>query len=179
MTGTTIKGYEPAIINTGKGIKFGRVIDIKRMEQAQSTDTELFQTMIPLVDSELNLIELLKDNENGARWLKKLREYSLYYSEEEIPTTLSIRYEKIHSKVEYTLFPEDYCQRERGYFCPRGHLITLPENVIYAIVTPPMVIKDKKRLTNLNWHRKVISSNSIFEGYSLQDVKEENPFKIR
>ncbi len=110
-------------------------------------------------------------------WLKKLRERSLYYSGKEIPTALSISCVQIPKKVEYSLFPEDYIEKGGDYTCPQGYLTCLPETAVYFVVKPPIVIEDGKRITNLNWHRKLISSNGIFDSYSIKDVEEENPFK--
>jgi len=178
-TGTTVRGYEPALIEVGGKVKLGRVIDPDRMGQSEDIDTELFNTTLPLTgDLTINLVELLGNNEQGKEWLDKLKKHSLYYSGEEIPTTLSINCPQIPPRITYALYPEDFFKKGPYYTCPRGFLTKLPETTAYLVVTPPMVIKDGKRQIKINFHRKVISQDHAFNGCEIRDSADKNPYKV-
>ena len=146
-TRTTVGGYESAIIKIDGKIKLCKVIDLERLKRAESLYFQMFQTTLPLVESETDLKQILEEDENGAKWLASFEKYFLAYYGEVIPMSLSIKASQLPRKTLYDLIPKDYFKRTEGgkhYRCPEGFIESLPENAAYWEIRPPMKYKDGK-----------------------------------
>jgi len=171
--GTTVRGYELAMINTDGETRVGRVVDTKRMRDAFFIDTCLFQIILPLIDSEVDLSLLLKDNENGLKWLEAHKKYHFDTYKKEVPMIFSVKSAKMSLRTEYVLFLENYCKKvseDRYYKTPRGIIKALPNNAFYFDITPPMKFQDGKFIPNLYYNRKVRDRKGIFDEYSLHNL---------
>jgi len=161
-TGMTIKGYELARITLGKEERIGRVIDVKKMNESNYSDTVLFQTIIPLENSEVDMTSFLQKNEGGIKWLENHKRYFLDTFNKKVPMNLSIKSADFPAESVYTLYSKNINDRN----CPRGVIGFLPKRLIYSKILPPMKFDDRKWIPNIYYSRKV--KDEIFNSYSIQ-----------
>lgn len=177
-TGTTLKGYEPAIIKIEQETKFGRVIDTKRLGEAQYIDTKLFQTLLPLSDSEIDLTSVLEKDENGSKWLESHKKYFAETYKKNVPMILFIKYLELPKNLIYIIYPTDIERITLNYECPKGVVDSLPNTAVYYKITPPMKFEDGKWIPNIYYKRNIIGSNKNFISYSMIDPKKDKYLNV-
>lgn len=182
-TGTTVKGYEPAVMNIDGEIKTGRIIDLKRLEEAESIRTLMFQTEIGLEEGEVDLEQLLKEYEGGKKWLESLQKYFSEFFGKPVPMTFSMRPLRLPGYLKYSLMPKDYFERTRDkwgnlkhYENPKGVIKKLPETLVYWRIEPPMKFEDGTWLRGVNYSRNVQGPKGIFESYANKDPNDKEHF---
>ena len=182
-TGTTIRGYEPAVMKVDGELKAGRVIDVAELEKAESIDTLVFQTEVDLKERSFDLGELLKEDESGREWLENLQRYFSEFFKKTVPMTFSMRPLELPQDMRYSLMPKDYFGRTRDkwgspiyYKCPEGVIRRLPETLVYWKIRPPMKFKDGTWLRGVNYSRNVKGPKGTFESYTNQDPNDKAHF---
>ncbi len=181
-TGTTIKGYEPALMEVDGKLKAGRVIDLKRLEEAEFIDTLVFQAEFELKECKLDLEEILKKDKSGKEWLGNLQRYFSEFFKKTVPMTFSMRPLRLPGHLEYSLMPKDYFERKKGtlighgYRCPEAVIRKLPETVVYFKVIPPMKFEDGNWLRGVNYSRCVRGPKRVFDSYTDKDPNDESHY---
>lgn len=169
-SGDGIKGYEPAIIETEKGIFKGRVIDTDRLKKAKQVHHEFYSTNIDLKDVSFDLSLLLETTEKGQSWFDNFKRYFYDYFKEEIPMNLSIKKLDFPFGANYTLYPDDVdLIGKLSYECPKGKIISLSDGIVYHNLLPPMKFNNGKFIPNIYYNRKVDDIEGFFNSYSIQD----------
>ncbi len=180
-SGKTVRGFEPAYrIKDGK-TEFGRVIDVKRLQELGFVDYCLFQTTLDFKDSVVDLNDILKNDENGMTWLNAHKKYFLETFNDEVPMNLSITNEPMPI-LEYSALPEDYLKRTengRQYYYPRGLLSKLPETSAYTVIHPPMKFKNGKWIPNVYYNRTAFMSDGSKWSYSAKKAGDKDSFNAR
>lgn len=180
-TKTTVRGYEPAVIDSGKGIVYGRVIIPEELKKANFIDTTCFQTQFPLCDNEIDLVPILENDENGNNWLQKHKTYHSQTYGIDIPMIFSIQLLDSVPGWTYHLMPKDYFARTEGgrkYQPPKAVMDNLPEGTFYCRIHPPVKFSNGKWITNLYYNRKVRGSKGIFDSYHISDPNDTNHFQV-
>ncbi len=176
-TGTTIKGYELAIINTGGKLKVGKVIDVEKLKEAEFVDTLCFQTEIGLEEKTVDLEQILREDKEGKKWLDGVQRYFSEYFEESVPMTFSMKPLQFPKDMEYKAMPKDYLEKEYWYKCPGAVIRELPKTLVYWDVMPLMKFSDGTWIRGVYYCRNVKGPKNIFDSYLNRDPSDENPMR--
>ena len=176
-TGTTVKGYEPALIKTKGKLVLGRVIDPERMRQGTHLDHLVFQTSLPITPSQVDLRDMF-DSEDGKVWINSFIEYFKQIYNEDAPLNLLIEDDPFPQKVLYTMYPKDINKIGEVNSCPKGILNSVPKSVAYYTILPPLRFNDGQNIPNVYYNRSLVSSNGNFNSYSIRDPQDEKHFNM-
>jgi len=168
LTGT-VSGYEPAIIATEKGKRIGHVIDVEKLSKAQYLNFRCFEAQLDLVEQETDLSEILKKDENGAKWLDSFKIYFKETFNANVPMNLLVEAMPFKPLV-YEKFPNDYFKRGRDYRVPHGIVDSLPDTAKYVGILPPVKLENGQSIPNIYYKRKVIRYDGIIEDYFIDEV---------
>jgi len=177
LTGT-VSGYEPAVIATGEGKRIGHVIDVEKLSKAQYLNFRSFETQLDLVEQKTDLSEILKKDENGAKWLDSFERYFKETFNVNVPMTLLVESVPFKPLV-YEKFPNDYFKRGWDYRVPRGIVDSLPDTAKYLGILPPVKLENGKGISNIYYNRKVIRSDGIIEDYFINEVGDRSGRSVK
>ncbi|MBI2667654.1 hypothetical protein HYX17_02690 [Candidatus Woesearchaeota archaeon] len=178
VTGTTIRGYEPAKIRTKKGVVLGRVILPEMMEKKDWIDTVLFHRNLSLSNRDIDLAEILNGYDGGMKWLECYQKLHLDYFNIKASTILSMGHLQPPIML-YTLYPEDIKKiGSLRYRCPSGVIESIPSHAIYCKMLPPMKLDNGKYIPNVYYKRQVSTSGGKFDSYSIKDPNDNKYLNV-
>lgn len=176
-TGTTIQGYEPAVMIVNGELKVGRIIDVERLEKAESIDTLVFQTEINLEEGTVDLEQLLGNDKNGKEWLENLQRFFSECYKKPLMTTFSVNFLEPLPMMQYSVMPKDYIERINKFMYepPEAVIKKLPDTLVYCRVEPPMKFKDGAWIRGgIHYHRSVQGPKGVFDHYSNYNPEDDN-----
>ena len=176
--GTTIGGFDPAIIETPYGVKVGRVLHTERLCEPGYVDVALFQTSFPLGEVAFDVGKLLEANDGGIRWISSFNNYFKKTFDLDVPLEFKVSQLTAPSDVVYTLFPNDIERNcSFNYRNPRAIVNLNKTSLHYLEVRPPMKFANGEWISTLYYQRKVRDLNNIFGSYSIRDLKSSDDFR--
>ncbi len=159
--GKHVKGYEPAIIETPEETKVGRVINLKRIKQAQFLDSVLFETELDFVLQDLELSDLLID-EDARKWLEAFRQLHKNYYLQEVSMRFAIKPEPMPF-LRYKVYPSEIIKGKKPF---EGVVSTLPDSCIFGVIEPPLKLEDGSWISNVYYKRQSFLSNGELSSFS-------------
>jgi hypothetical protein len=164
----SVKGHEPAIIETPEQIMVGRVINPERLRQAEFIDTLLFETLLPIVSARYELADLIGNSHAGQNWLRQFREHFLRYHGEQISETLEVTPMQM-PPLKYGWISEDYFETN---ISGQGILRAQPAQMAYVKIIPPLKYKTGEWISRVMYERLTIFSDGQAGSFNTHDPSE-------
>lgn len=172
-SGRFVKGYEPAIIELEGKQVLGRVIDPKRLSEAEFIDTVLFTFNVPYTETDFDIREALSQDENGQKWLEQFERYHKEQYKREVSSVMAVKPLDFPQELFWSMLPEDYFDRPPNYRGPKASLMRLPSSMIYGRILPPLHFANGTPLRNVYYKRQARTPDGKEWSFSNRIPPEE------